>query len=68
MLPHLYSNNRCLSVVQHVTKLRVILSCVALYTEVSLIRAVPGLRAFFVTTKIPGDCPVLLRDRLSRDS
>ena len=29
MLPHLYSNNRCLSVVQHVTKLRVILSCVA---------------------------------------
>jgi hypothetical protein len=29
MLPYLHSNNLCLSVVQHVTKLRVILSCVA---------------------------------------
>ena len=68
MLPHFYSNNRCLSVVQHVTKLRVILSCVALVYRSVFNSCGAWLESFLPPNKIPGDCPVLLRDRLSGDS
>ena len=57
MLPHLYSNNRCLSVVQHVTKLRVILSCVAFVYRSVFNSCGAWLKSFLQHNKNPRRLP-----------